>query len=135
MKQRWAGLSLVAIVGMLAGCATNAQTDKEAMPHGTQAAAAPWDEEEAQRLEKFAISQCLIRAFPDSPVADDAGRAINGYIQLGSAPIEVYDAIAGVVKTHRTKPYHSKSGKSLYVMQCLDLLHDPALEALIRPAR
>jgi len=133
MNLRWIALGLTA--GMLAGCAASGQQSNAAMTDAPQAATTQWDEAEAQKLEKFAVSQCLVRAFADTPMAADASRASGGYVQLGTSPIELYDEIAGLVKEHRTKPYNSKSGESLFVMQCLDLLHDPKLEALIRPGR
>ena len=85
---------------------------------------------EAHRLEKFAVSQCLMRAFPDTPVSADARRASGAYVELGSADADVYGEIVELVQTHRATPYQSKSGEPLQVMQCLDLLDDPALKAL-----
>ena len=131
MNLRWMVLGLMA--AMLAGCSTSGQQTGATQAATPQAAAAQWDEVEAQKLEKFAVSQCLIAAFKGSPIEDDARRASGGYVELGTSPIETYDEIVGIVKAHRTTPYNSKSGKSLFVMQCLDLLHDPALEAIIRP--
>ncbi|MCC2596368.1 type VI secretion system amidase immunity protein Tai4 [Pusillimonas sp. MFBS29] len=133
MSQRWAALILMA--GMLWGCAANGQKAADTAAQGQQAYTTQSDELEAQRLEKFAVSQCLMHAFPDNPVKADAGRASGGYVELGTSGPEVYEEIVSLVQAHRTKPYNSKSGESLFVMQCLDLLHDPALEALIRPAR
>ena len=131
MNRRWAAVGLMA--GMLTGCATHAQHDQAMKDGVAQAASAPWDETEARRLEKFAISECLASAFAGSPVESDAHRASGGYVELGTSPAETYDDIVNLVQAHRATPYHSKSGKSLFVMQCLDLLHQPALEALIRP--
>ena len=118
MNRRWAALGLM--IAMMV----------QAPP---AASSSQWDETEAQRLEKFALSQCLLHAFPDSPIAADAHRASGAYVELGNSPVDIYGEIDSLVQAHRAKPYHSKSGKSLFVMQCLDLLHDPALEALIRP--
>ncbi|WP_186332323.1 T6SS amidase immunity protein Tai4 family protein [Bordetella genomosp. 13] len=90
---------------------------------------------EAQRLEHFAVAQCLITAFPGTPMAEDAGRALGGYVQLGSADFDTYDAISALAPKYLASPYQSKSGKSLHVMQCLDFPQDPALQALIRRYR
>ena len=68
-----------------------------------------------------------------SPMAEDAHRAAGAYLELGTSPVDTYEEIVDIVQAQRTKLYNSKSGKSLFVMQCLDLLHDPALEAIIRP--
>src|SRR5690606_14244869 len=69
----WAALGLMAV--MLAGCVANEPKSDEVMADVSEPAHAQWDEAEARRLEKFAVSQCLIRAFPDSPMASDAHRA------------------------------------------------------------
>ncbi|WP_082985304.1 T6SS amidase immunity protein Tai4 family protein [Orrella dioscoreae] len=90
---------------------------------------------EAQRLEKFAVSQCLQRAFPDTSFGADARRASGAYVELGSADADVYGEIAALVGTHLAKPYQSKSGEPLHVMQCLDLLQSPALATLVKPYR
>ena len=129
MNRRWAALGLM--VGMLAVCTANAKDSYKAPPKAKTSA--HWDESEAQRLEKFAISQCLIKAFPKNPVEADAKRASGAYVEMGSSNPEIYGSILEVVQAHRAKPYKSKSGQSLFVKQCLDLLHDPKLEALIRP--
>ena len=129
MNQQRAAWGLMAL--MLTGCATNGQPQTETRAEASQSTSTHSDESEAQRLEKFAVSQCLMRAFPDSPVESDARRASGAYVELGTSPAEVYDEIVDLVQAHRTKPYNAKSGKSLFVMQCLDLIHDPALEALI----
>ncbi|ARP95108.1 T6SS amidase immunity protein Tai4 family protein [Bordetella genomosp. 13] len=124
MSARWMAAALLA--WPLAACAaTSGQAGGQA--RGAQT--------EAQRLEKFAVSQCLMRAFPDTPVAADARRASGGYVELGSAPEDVYGQIVEVVQAYRAKPYRSKSGESLHVMQCLDLLNDPALQTLVEPYR
>ena len=125
--------ALILMAGILAGCATNEQQRDEAAEFAPQTNLMNRDEAEMQRLEKCAVSQCLIQAFPDSEMENDAHRASGGYVQLGTSPAELYDEIEEMVKVYRTKPYNSKSGKSLFVMQCLDLLQDPALQALIRP--
>lgn len=119
MNLRWLAMGAVAVP--LAACAASAP------PAG--------EPSEAARLEKFAVSQCLMRAFPDTPVAEDARRASGGYVELGSAQAEVYEKIVTLVQAHRAKPYTSRSGGSLHVMQCLDLLDDPGLSALTRPYR
>ena len=132
MNQRWAALGLMTL--LLAGCATNEQPHAgttAAMPHTTSA---QWDESEAQRLEKFAVSQCLMQAFPGSAMEADARRASGAYVELGTSSPDVYGQLAELVQAHRARPYNAQSGQSLFVMQCLDLLRDPALEALIRPA-
>ena len=133
MNRRWIALSLM--VGMTAGCAANEKKHNDAGADTPQVTSAQWDESEARRLEKFAISQCLMRAFPNSPMLADAGRASGAYVELGTSGPDVYDKIVAVVQAHRARPYNAKSGKSLFVMQCLDLLHDPTLEALIRQPR
>ncbi|SAI06600.1 Uncharacterised protein [Bordetella ansorpii] len=104
---------------------------------GTQAApmqAAP-QVTEAQRLEKFAVAQCLVRAFPDTLMAADARRASGGYVQMGTSQEDVYGDIIKVVQAHLAKPYRGKDGESLNVMQCLDVLDDPALAKVVRPHR
>lgn len=120
MSARWMAAALLA--WPLAACAA-----ASGQARGAQT--------EAQRLEKFAVSQCLMRAFPDTPVAADARRASAGYVELGSAPEEVYGQIVEVVQAYRAKQYRSKSGESLHVMQCLDLPDDPALRKLVEPFR
>jgi len=120
---------------MLAGCATSEHKHNDAMADGPQAVSAQRGESEAQRLEKFAVSQCLMQAFPDSPMQTDARRASGAYVEQGTSQADVYGEIVDVVQAHRAKPYNAKSGGSLFVMQCLDLLHDPALKALTRPDR
>ena len=129
----WAALGLMACT--LAGCATTGQSPDGAASKTHQAALAQSDALEAQRLEKFAVSQCLMRAFPDTLMAADAGRASGAYVELGTSTPEAYEAIVDVVQAHHAKPYNAKSGKSLFVMQCLDLLDDPALKAVIWPDR
>jgi len=120
---------LAALALPLAACAATGGAQPEGRAaHAGQAS-------EAQRLEKFALSQCLMRAFPDTPTADDARRASGAYVELGSAGEDVYGDIVVVVEAHRAKPYPSKSGGSLHVMQCLDLLDDPRLAELVAPYR
>lgn len=120
MNRRWIVANLLA--WPLVACAAPA----------TQKAA---EQSEAQRLEKFAVSQCLQRAFPDTPVGADARRASGGYVELGSADADVYGEIAALVGAHLAKPYQSKSGEPLHVMQCLDLLQSSDLAKLVKPYR
>ncbi|CZZ88528.1 Uncharacterised protein [Bordetella ansorpii] len=90
---------------------------------------------ESERLEKFAVAQCLITAFPGTPMAEDAGRALGGYVELGRADVDTYQAIGALARKYLSTPYQAKSGKSLHVMQCLDFPVDPELQALIKPFR
>ncbi|MYZ45697.1 T6SS amidase immunity protein Tai4 family protein [Schauerella aestuarii] len=86
---------------------------------------------ERLRLIDLAISHCLAQAFPDTPFAADAGRAAAAYVELGESDVEVYDEIGHVVERHMQSPYASKSGRSLHVLQCLDLSRSAELARVI----
>ena len=132
MNRQWSALSLMIL--LLAVCATDGQSHARTKTETLHTTSAQWDESEAQRLEKFAVSQCLMQAFPGSAMEADARRASGAYVELGTSSPDVYGQLAELVQAHRARPYNAQSGQSLFVMQCLDLLRDPALEALIRPA-
>src|SRR5690606_17581212 len=93
MKQQCAALGLMIAMMAQAPIAVSSQRD----------------ESEAQQLEKFAVSQCLMYAFPDSPIESDARRASGAYVERGSSPVDIYGEIDGLVQAHRAKPYNSKS--------------------------
>jgi len=86
---------------------------------------------ERLRLIDLAISHCLGQAFPDTPFAADAGRAAAAYVELGESDVEVYNEIGQVVERHMQSPYASKSGRSLHVLQCLDLSRSAELARVI----
>ncbi|MEI2418446.1 T6SS amidase immunity protein Tai4 family protein [Orrella sp. JC864] len=118
----------------LAACAAPGPRAAQAAA-GAQGTGQGQDLSEARRLEKFAVAQCLMRAFPDTPVAADARRASGAYVELGAAQADVYEQIVARVQAWQGRPYPSKRGESLRVMQCLDLPDDAGLQELVAPYR
>jgi hypothetical protein len=89
---------------------------------------------DSQLLKSYAVSQCIARGYPRTPIAEDAKAASGGYLEFGRVPVDMYgDAIALAEKALKLT-YQSKSGKELQIMKCIDLIFDPALDALSQRA-
>lgn len=85
---------------------------------------------EAQLLKSYAVSQCVARAYPYSPVSEDARATAAGYLEFGNVPIDRYGEAIALAEKALQKTYQSKDGKKLEVMKCIDLMFDPQLEVL-----
>ena len=80
---------------------------------------------------KYGIAYCLGRAYPDSAFSSDARYVAGAYIEKGSADFDAYAAIRAYVDAYREKPYLSKHGRNLAVMQCIDLVTSDEFKDLV----
>lgn len=81
--------------------------------------------------KKYAVAYCLAKSYPDSEFSSDALYVSGAYIQKGSFDFDIYDQIRKYVATYRKKPYLSKHGKNLNIMQCIDLYQSKELETIL----
>lgn len=106
---------------MAAGCASTGATPHQAPGSGT----------EASLLTRYALSQCLARAYPHTAMERDARAAAGGYLEFGNLPIEAYEDATALAAEAAARTYTGKHGEPLHAMKCLDLLADPELDRLL----
>lgn len=84
-------------------------------------------------LRNFALSRCIVDGY-DLPaaVSGDITAAANGYLELGSLPIEAYSEAASAARVFLKKQYVGKYGDSLILMKCIDLYHSKELDEIAR---
>lgn len=86
---------------------------------------------ESQLLKSYAVSQCIARAYPESPVSADAKAAAAGFLEYGSVGPEAYSEIVALADEALGKQYLGKGGEPLHVMKCIDLLFDKRLADVV----
>ncbi len=92
------------------------------------------DYDEATRLRHWALAHCVSLAYVEPLARADAGRSAAGYLELGASPMETYEAIHALAVLSLEQRYPTKSGESVLMMQCLDLMESKALQRIIEEA-
>jgi len=106
---------------LVAGCATAGMPAPDQTGHGS----------EASLLTRYALSQCLAAAYPDTGIERDARAAAGGYLEFGNLQIEAYEHATAIARAAASRRYEGKQGEPLHVMKCLDLMDSPELERLL----
>ncbi len=88
----------------------------------------------SQYLKNYALSVCLGTSFNDKEIKRDMADGAQGYIELGSFPIEIYEEAFQLSKKFVAKKYEGKNGEKLSGMKCIDFFHSKELEQLAKKA-
>lgn len=104
-----------------------------ALPYCVQSATTHSDSRAAV-LKKWTLSRCLSRAARETPFGDDAAKTAAAYLEMGNAPIEVYEELdVRAEEVIRRKRTGSVEG-DYTTMKCIDLFESEELDRVVRDA-
>jgi hypothetical protein len=79
-------------------------------------------------LKNWALSRCLGQVNPDGKSREDANASASAYLEFGRQPIQVYEALGGIVDKYVNKKYAGSVRSEFNTMKCIDLFHSKELD-------
>jgi hypothetical protein len=87
--------------------------------------------DDAALARQYVLAACLIKRYPNSPIAQEAETWAGGLVEHGNVPAEIYPKLAEIAEKRALPPQQSKSGMPMILQSCLQLYDSPALRTEI----